>query len=135
MPSFFKVFFIDYAITVFPIFPFIPLHPVPPTLQHSSPLCSCPWVVHVNSLSPVSYTIFYLSPSILCLRIMLFLPCTFSLLFLPPSSPLNSLCVMSISDSVPVLVVCFVFVFIVTFNFHKSSHSYLQGLSRSYPAI
>ena len=45
----------------------------------------------------VSYTIFDLSLSILCLPIMLPLPCAFSPLFLPSPSPLTSLHVMSIS--------------------------------------
>ena len=58
--------FIDYAITVFPISP--PLSPLLSTtqnLQHPpTPLSSCPWVVHISSLSslfPIPF-FFYLSP-------------------------------------------------------------------------
>ena len=45
----------------------------------------------------ISYTIFDLSPSILCLPIMLLIPCTFSHLFFLSPSPLKALYVMSIS--------------------------------------
>ena len=89
------VYFVIYTITVIPLF-FSPLHPplwtsppcsIPPTLS------SCPWVIHISSLSslfPIPF--FYLSPSILCLPIMLLLPCTFPPPpFLPSPSPLKSL--------------------------------------------
>ena len=49
----FKVYFIDYAITVVLIF-FSPLPPSslhPATLQHSTTLSSYPWVVHISSLT------------------------------------------------------------------------------------
>ena len=85
---FFKVYFIDYAITVFPIF-FSPLLPSTLHPQTSSipPLSSCPWVVHISSLTSVSYTILNLPPSILYLPIMILIPCTFPpLLPLPPPS-------------------------------------------------
>ena len=51
----FKVYCIDYAITVVPVF-FSPLSPsslhCPLTFQHSPPPhSSCPWVVHISSLA------------------------------------------------------------------------------------
>ena len=90
--KFFKVYFIDYAITVFPIFPPLShLHPVPPNPPAFPTLSSRPWVVHISSLSSLFPTpFFYLSPSILCPPIMLLLPCT-SPLFLPSPCPLNTL--------------------------------------------
>ena len=58
----FLLYFIDYAITVFPIFPLYPpstLHP--PTLQHPT-LSSCPWIVHISSLSSLFPILFLISP-------------------------------------------------------------------------
>ena len=96
--------------------PFLPIPP-PCTAQPSSspPISSCPRVVHISSLSSVSYTIFYLSPSILCLLIMPHHPCTF-----PPTPPFplpteNPPCDVHFSDFVPILVICLVFVFVVFF--------------------
>ena len=68
--------------------------------------------------SSISYTIFYLSPSILCLPIMLLIPYTSS--SIPPSllPTKNPPCDVHFSDSIPVLVVCLVFVFIVFFLFY-----------------
>ena len=60
--QFFKLYFIDYGITVVPVFP-----PIPPSTQHPPSLrqsphrCSCPWVMHVSSLAapfPVPYFAF-----------------------------------------------------------------------------
>ena len=87
LTTFKKYIFIDYAITVFPIFPLYP--PFYPA-SHNPP--AFPPLVHVHGLyvykffeSSVSYTIFYLSLRILWLLIMLLLPCTF-----PPHSSLPS---------------------------------------------
>ena len=100
---YFKVFFIDYTITVFPIFLLYPssaLHTQPSTIR---PLSSCPRVVHISSLSPLFPIPFFIS---LCLFyayflyffiIMLLLPCTFSSLFLLILSPLKTLHMVSIS--------------------------------------
>ena len=76
--TFFKVYFIDYAISVFPIFP---LQPVPPTPPAFPPLSSCPRVVHISSLSsvfPIPF-FFYFMPtnytsSSLCIPPLSFLP-------------------------------------------------------------
>ena len=62
-------------------------------------------------LISVSYTILNLSPSILCLAIMLLIPCTFPpipILSLPTDNPP---CDLQFCDSVPVLAVCLVWVF------------------------
>ena len=93
--------------------PFIFPLPCPPNPSAPPPL------VHVHGFtykffeSSVSYTIFYLSPFILCLLIMLLLPCTFyPYSSLPPPHEIPP-CDVHFSDFVPVLVVCLVFVFVV----------------------
>ena len=61
---FFKVHFIDHAITVVPFFS--PLYPAPPcTLPFPPvfpPLGSCPWVVHTSSLASPFPILFFTSP-------------------------------------------------------------------------
>ena len=60
--SFFKIYFIDYAITVVPFPPLIPLcpaHPLPPTFP---PYSSCLWVIHISSLASTFPTLFLTSP-------------------------------------------------------------------------
>ena len=48
----FKTYFIDYAIKVSPIFcPFILPLPCTPQPSRIPPLASCPWVVHIGSLT------------------------------------------------------------------------------------
>ena len=46
--SFFKIYFIDYAITVVPFPLFTPLHPAPPLPPTFPPYSSCPWVIHLS---------------------------------------------------------------------------------------
>ena len=96
---FFKIFFIDYAVTVFPIFPPLsPLLPDPPTLQHCPPhVSSCPWVVHISSLSPLFPVPFLPLPYYLMPTNHAASSLYLTSLFLPSPSPLTSLCVMSIS--------------------------------------
>ena len=95
----------------FPNFPhFIP--PPPCTPQPSSIPClgSCPWVVHVSSLSSL-FPIPYLSLPIY------FMPTNYAAsslyLFLPiPPLPLSTEippCDVHFSDSIPVVVICLVF--------------------------
>ena len=92
----FKVYFIDYAITIFPISPPLSsLHPA--TLQHSPLLSSCPWVVHISSLSPPFPIPFFISPHLFYAYQLCFLFPIPPPLFLPPSSPLKTLHVMFIS--------------------------------------
>ena len=64
------VFFKFFLIKLFQFSKFFPLYPYS-ALPHQpfripTPLSSCPWVVHIKSYIVKSYTIFYLSPSILC---------------------------------------------------------------------
>ena len=91
----FKVYFTDCANTVVPFSLYPPLPCVPSSLQHYPLLSSCPWIVHISSLASPFPILFYLPLSILCLTIMLLIPCTFS----PPFSlfPLITLHVISIS--------------------------------------
>ena len=104
----FKIYFIDYAITVVPFPPpFIPLcsaHPVPPT---SPSFSSCSWVIHTSSLASTFPILFLTSP---CLFSIYHLCYLFSVPF-PPFSPFHSPtdnppCDVHFCDSVPVLVVC-----------------------------
>ena len=70
----FKIYFIDYAITLAPFFSHLyspPLCiPLPPSFPH---LRSCPWVIHIRSLvSP--FPILYLTfPCIFCIYNLCFL--------------------------------------------------------------
>ena len=93
--------------------PFIPPPPCPPNLQHQPRLSSCPWVVHRSSLIPLFPVPFFISS-------VYFMPTSYaSFLYLSPPIPPFLLpteippCDVHFSDSVPVLVVCLVFVFIV----------------------
>ena len=108
----FKVYFIDYAITVFPIFPLYPrsaLHAL--TLQHSLLLHSCPWVVHINSLNSLFPIPFLTSPHLFyAYQLCFFFPVP-----PPPFLPTEiSPCDVHFSDPVPVLF-CLVSVFIFFF--------------------
>ena len=47
----FKLYFIDYAITVVSVFPTLLLLP-PHSLRQSPPHCSCPWVMVISYLAP-----------------------------------------------------------------------------------
>ena len=105
----FKIYFIDYAITVVPSFLlYTPFCPAPP-LPALPPLSSCPWVIHIISLAS-SFPILFLTSS--CLF------CTYQLCFLfsvpfPPFSPFtlpadNPPRDLQFCDSIPVLVVCLV---------------------------
>ena len=107
----FLIYFIDYAITVVPIFPLLsPLHLVllfPLAIPHHS---SCPWVMYISSLAS-PFPIVFLTSSILYLPLMLLIPCTFfSILSFPPPL-LITLHVISIS------VVLFLFQLFAQFVF------------------
>ena len=110
--KFLKICFIDYAITVvlFPHFiPLCPAHPLPPTFPLFS---SSPWVIHISCLVSTFPILFLTSP---CLFSTYYLCYLFSVPFPPLSlshSPTdNPPCGLHFCDSVPVLVVCLVFVF------------------------
>ena len=111
--DFFKVFFTDYAITVFPLYSPSTLPPNAPTFP---PLSSCPWVVHTSSLSPL-FPIPFLS---LPIYLMPTNHASSSLYIFPPVPPFPipteiPLCDVHFSDSVPVLVVCLVFIVFLFF--------------------
>ena len=62
---FFKLHFIDYAITVAPIFPLLPPSTQhPPSLRQSPHHCSCPWVMRICSLA-APFPILYIPVAIL----------------------------------------------------------------------
>ena len=92
--SFFKVYFIDYAITVVPfISPLCSPPPAPPSPQHSSPLSSRPWVVHISFLASPFPILFLTSPCLFCTYLLCFLiPAPFLL----SSYPLITLHMVSI---------------------------------------
>ena len=113
---FLKVYFIDYAITVFPISPFIPPLTCTPQLSSIPPLSS--WVVYTSSLSPLLPIPFLTSPHLFyAYQLCFFFPVPFSPI--PPFSLPTEIspCDVHFSDSVPVLDVCLFFVFIVCFFF------------------
>ena len=108
---FFKVYFIDYTITVvsFLFSPFSPsvLHHTRNRIPCS--LSSCPWVIYISSLASTFPILFLTSPCLFSTYHLCFLfPVTF-----PSFSPLrlpidNPPCDLHFCDSLPVLVVCLV---------------------------
>ena len=94
---FFKIYFIDYAITVVPFFsPLYSPLPLPPrpTFPH---LSSGPWVIHILSLASPFPIRFLISPCLFCACHLCFLfPVPFPP-FSPSPSPLITLHVISIS--------------------------------------
>ena len=110
-PLFFKIYFIDYALTVVPFTP-LHSHPLPPTFPAFS---SCLWVTHISSLASTFPILFLPSPCLFSTHHLCYL---FSVPF-PPLSPSHSPvdnppCDLHFCGSVPVLVVglvCFSFCF------------------------
>ena len=95
---------------------FIPLYPL--THHYSPHLSSCPWVIHISSLTCLFPTLFLLSPCLFCTYHLCYL---FSVP-LPPLSPSHSPidnppCDLHFCDSVPGLVVSFVCVCFCFFRF------------------
>ena len=91
------------------VHPFTPLCPVPPPTSVLS-LSSCPWVVRISSLAPP----LILSLTFACLFCIYHLCFLFPVTF-TPFSPLprrseNPPCNLHFCDSVPLLIVCVVFV-------------------------
>ena len=75
---FFNIYLIDYAITVVP---FSPLHSPPPCIPpptHIPRFSSCPWVVHISSLTSPFPILSYPPPVYFVPPIMFLIPCTFS---------------------------------------------------------
>ena len=107
---FFKVYFVDYAIIVFPIFPSLsPLHPAYPLPPAFLPFSSCQWVIHISSLASPFPILFLTSPCVFCTYQLCFLfPVPFPL-FSPLHLPVdNPPCDLHFGDTIPVLVVCLV---------------------------
>ena len=106
---FYWLFYYSCPTFFFPLFSSI-LYTLPPSFCY---LSSCPWVVHMFVGFSISYSILNLPLSILCLLIMLFIPCIFFPSILPLLVPTdNPRCDLHFCDSVPVLVVCLDFVFL-----------------------
>ena len=102
--------FIDYAITVVPFLPPSLYSILPtPSLPHSPPYSSCPWVILISSLAS-AFPIQFLPSS------CLFSTCHLCYLFSVPFPPLslscspidNPPCDLHFCGSVSVLVVCLV---------------------------
>ena len=95
----------------FPLFPFLPSTLFP--FSNPSPLSSCPWVVHVSSLASPFPILFLLSPCLFCTyQLCILFPVPYLPFFPFPllaDNPPNDL---RTCGSVPVLVVCLVFVFV-----------------------
>ena len=93
--------------------PFTPLRPAHTLLPTFPSFSSCPWVLHTSSLASTFPILFLTSP---CLFSTYHLCYLFSVPFHPfsPShSPVdNPSCDLHFCGSVPVLVVCLVFVFL-----------------------
>ena len=107
----FLVYFIDYAITVAtfssPLYHPLLCNPLPTSIAHT--LSSCPWVVHISSLSSPFHILFLTFPCLFCTYHLCFLfPLPFYPLPLLPHPANNSPCSLHFYDSVPVLVVCLV---------------------------
>ena len=113
--DFFKVFFTDYAITVFPLYSPSTLPPNAPTFP---PLSSCPWVVHTSSLSCLFPIPFLTSP-------VYFMPTNYaSYLYLPSHSSFHPPH-WNLSMSCPFLSVCSSSSCLLSFCFH--CFSFLLG--------
>ena len=100
----FLICFIDYAITVVPIFPLCPPPPSPPIPSSNHPLCSCPWAVHISYLASSFPTLLLTSPCLFCTyQFVLLNPCTFSPM---SSSPSELITLQMISISMILFLFC-----------------------------
>ena len=126
----FKVYFIDYFITVVPFF--CTLYSLPPftLLPLAFPPTQFMSMGHTFKFFDfsISYTILNLPLSILYLPVTLFIPCTFPLFLLNPAPADTPPCVLHFCGSVPVLAVGFVFVFVFVLgsvvDCHFTVHSF-----------
>ena len=111
----FKIYFIDYAITVVPfssLYSPPPAHPLPPSTPS---LSSCPWVIRISSLASTFPILFLTFPCLfhinhLCYSFPVHFP-----YFRLPTPAANSPLDLHFCDSVPVPVVslvCFCFLFV-----------------------
>ena len=83
----------------------LPCNPLPPSFPH---LSSCPWVIHISSLASPFPILFLTS---LCLFYTYYLCFLFLYLCPLPLPTDNPPCDLYFCDSVPVLLVCLVFIF------------------------
>ena len=95
---------LSHFFSLFPSF----LYPLPPLFP---PLSSCPWVTHISSLSSTFPILFLTSPCLFCTYHLCYLfPVPFPLFFSLPVPINNPPYDLHFCDSVPVLVVCLLFV-------------------------
>ena len=84
-----NIYFIDYAITVIPVFPLTPPPTATPITYSNPPLSSCPWFMHVSSLVTPLPILFLSSFCLFCTyQFVLLNPCTFPT---PTPTPILSL--------------------------------------------
>ena len=69
----FKNYFIDYAITIVPIFPSLLPSNTLHSLKQSPHHCSYPWVMHISSLATPFPTLYHPSPWLFCNYLLYFL--------------------------------------------------------------
>ena len=105
----FKIYFIDYAISVVP---FPPLHSTPsctPPPSHIPPYSSCPWVIYISSLASTFPILLSTSSCLFSTYHLCYLVSVLSPPLSPSHSPVdNPPCDLHFCDSVPVLVICLV---------------------------
>ena len=101
--------------------------PIPPPLFPSTlhfpchphtcpPLSSCPWVIHISSLASPFPILYLTSPCLFCTYQLCFLfPVPFLPFFPLPFLADNPPCDLHFCDSVPVVVVCLVSLFLFLF--------------------
>ena len=86
----------------------------PKNLQHFPLLSSCLWVIHISSLTSLFPIPLLTSPRLFYAYQLCFLfPVSFPLILPLPLPTENPSCDLYFSGSVPVLVVCLVFVFVL----------------------
>ena len=107
---FFKLYFIDYVITVAQFFPFCSLPPsICHTLRQSPHHCSCPCVMHIHSLAAPFPVLYFTSPWLFCNYLFVLLNHLTSSPIAPYPLPSgNHQNALHIHDSVSVLLVCLV---------------------------
>ena len=109
--EFLKLYFMDYAITVVPIFPPVTTSTqCPQSLRQSLHHCSCPWIICVSSSAPPFPILYFTSPWLFCDYLFVLLNPLHSSPILPHHLPSgNYQDALCIHDSVTVLIclVCF----------------------------
>ena len=108
--GFFKYILLSMLLQLFHFFSTLysppPCTPLPPPFSH---LSSCPWVVHISSLASPFPILLLTAPCLFCTYCLSFL---FPILSPCPLLADSPLCDLHFCDSVPVLVVCLVLLFV-----------------------